>query len=198
MADFKRFGGFRSQGGGHFDRKGDGRRPFGDRPPFKKFGPKRFGDDRRGGFRGDDRGERELFSATCAECGNTCEVPFRPTGEKPVFCKDCFAAKKGDAPRGDRREQSRDARSEGRPQHMHTDGLEEVKAHLASLHAKVDALMALLTPATTAEAAEPALAAETPAPAEKKSKAKKEAQPKAATTKRVEAAIAKRRAAKKK
>jgi CxxC-x17-CxxC domain-containing protein len=61
------------------------------------------GGDRRGGggFRGGkpafqnkswgvDRGEKPMFKATCSECGKSCEVPFRPTGEKPVFCSDCF------------------------------------------------------------------------------------------------------------
>lgn len=46
-----------------------------------------------GGRWGRDSGrwERpELFRATCAECGDSCEVPFKPTGERPVYCSDCF------------------------------------------------------------------------------------------------------------
>lgn len=31
-----------------------------------------------------------MHKATCAGCGKICEVPFRPTGSKPVFCRDCF------------------------------------------------------------------------------------------------------------
>ena len=61
-----------------------------------------------GGFGG---GDREMFQATCASCGNSCEVPFRPTGSKPVYCNDCF---KKNAPQddrgGDRRSDSRDSR----------------------------------------------------------------------------------------
>lgn len=38
----------------------------------------------------------ELHSATCSQCGQPCEVPFKPNGKKPVFCRDCF--KKSDAP----------------------------------------------------------------------------------------------------
>jgi len=34
--------------------------------------------------------EREYFKAICAECGNVCEVPFRPSGDKPVLCSVCF------------------------------------------------------------------------------------------------------------
>ena len=45
-----------------------------------------------GGFGGGRRGSgpREMHSAVCAACGKTCEVPFQPTGEKPVYCSDCF------------------------------------------------------------------------------------------------------------
>lgn len=32
----------------------------------------------------------QMFRATCANCGNDCEVPFRPTGSKPIFCNNCF------------------------------------------------------------------------------------------------------------
>ena len=39
---------------------------------------------------GYDRGPREMFSATCSSCGREAQVPFRPSGEKPVYCSDCF------------------------------------------------------------------------------------------------------------
>ena len=41
----------------------------------------------------------EKFKAVCADCGNECEVPFKPTGGRPVKCNDCF--KKGRSPRRD-------------------------------------------------------------------------------------------------
>jgi CxxC-x17-CxxC domain-containing protein len=47
-----------------------------------------------GGGRGFDRGPREMHDATCSECGQPCQVPFRPTEGKPVYCRDCFAKKK--------------------------------------------------------------------------------------------------------
>ena len=40
-----------------------------------------------GGFGG---GSRQTYSITCAECGKEDEVPFRPTGARPVYCYDCF------------------------------------------------------------------------------------------------------------
>ena len=51
------------------------------------------GDQEGGGFRR-DFGPREMHKATCAECNQECEVPFKPTEGRPVFCRDCFAKKK--------------------------------------------------------------------------------------------------------
>jgi len=48
---------------------------------------------RSGGFR-DNFGPREMHKAVCAECKKECEVPFKPTEGKPVYCSDCFANKK--------------------------------------------------------------------------------------------------------
>lgn len=33
---------------------------------------------------------REMFTAVCARCGQTATVPFRPSTDKPVYCKDCY------------------------------------------------------------------------------------------------------------
>ncbi len=33
---------------------------------------------------------RQMFPATCAECGKSTEVPFEPRGDRPVYCNDCF------------------------------------------------------------------------------------------------------------
>ncbi|PIT94508.1 hypothetical protein COT98_03255 [Candidatus Falkowbacteria bacterium CG10_big_fil_rev_8_21_14_0_10_39_9] len=78
-------------------------------------GGKRFGGDRGfGGGRDRDRGERPtMHRAICAECGNSCEVPFKPTGDKPVFCSNCFGKKEGgNNNHFDRRDSGRDS---GRP-----------------------------------------------------------------------------------
>ena len=53
-----------------------------------------------------DRGSRDSFrersftKAICAECNTECEVPFRPTGDRPVYCKDCFSKRKEGASAG--------------------------------------------------------------------------------------------------
>ena len=44
---------------------------------------------------GYDRGPREMFSATCSNCGREAQVPFRPTSGKPVYCSDCFRSMRG-------------------------------------------------------------------------------------------------------
>lgn len=44
---------------------------------------------------GYSRGPREMFDATCARCGNETQVPFRPTGARPVYCSDCFRLVRG-------------------------------------------------------------------------------------------------------
>ncbi|MBI4174209.1 MAG: DNA-directed RNA polymerase, partial [Candidatus Aenigmarchaeota archaeon] len=33
---------------------------------------------------------REMHKVTCADCGNEAEVPFKPDGKRPVYCRDCF------------------------------------------------------------------------------------------------------------
>ncbi len=48
-----------------------------------------------GGGGGYDRGPREMFAATCSNCGKEAQVPFRPTSGKPVYCSDCFRSMRG-------------------------------------------------------------------------------------------------------
>jgi CxxC-x17-CxxC domain-containing protein len=43
-----------------------------------------------GGSRGGYGGQREMHTATCANCGKEAQVPFVPRGDKPVYCSDCF------------------------------------------------------------------------------------------------------------
>lgn len=39
-------------------------------------------------------GERQMYDATCSSCGVATKVPFRPTGEKPVYCRDCYMSRR--------------------------------------------------------------------------------------------------------
>lgn len=49
----------------------------------------RFNGDRRGG------GARQMHPAVCAGCGQNTEVPFEPTGSRPVYCNSCFQQQRG-------------------------------------------------------------------------------------------------------
>lgn len=74
---FKRKSGFGGKSGGG--------RKFGG----KDFGPRSFG-SRSGGFTDKYATRPQLFRATCAECGDECQVPFKPNGSKPILCGNCF------------------------------------------------------------------------------------------------------------
>jgi CxxC-x17-CxxC domain-containing protein len=43
-----------------------------------------------GGGGGAGRGQREMHDAICSNCGKPTQVPFQPTGTRPVQCRDCF------------------------------------------------------------------------------------------------------------
>ncbi len=43
----------------------------------------------------DSRQGTEMYNAICADCRKTCQVPFKPNGMKPVYCKDCFGKNGG-------------------------------------------------------------------------------------------------------
>jgi CxxC-x17-CxxC domain-containing protein len=40
---------------------------------------------------GAQNGERVMHDAVCARCGKPCKVPFEPSGDRPVYCSECFA-----------------------------------------------------------------------------------------------------------
>lgn len=45
---------------------------------------------RSSGYSGGYSSSRQMYPATCAQCGKATEVPFQPRGDKPVYCSDCF------------------------------------------------------------------------------------------------------------
>ncbi|MBA2553630.1 MAG: zinc-ribbon domain containing protein [Geodermatophilaceae bacterium] len=48
-----------------------------------------------GGYGGERRPPRQLYDAVCADCGKVAQVPFQPTGARPVYCSDCFQSHRG-------------------------------------------------------------------------------------------------------
>jgi CxxC-x17-CxxC domain-containing protein len=43
------------------------------------------------------RAQREMYRATCSSCGKEAQVPFQPSGDKPVYCSDCFQQRGGNS-----------------------------------------------------------------------------------------------------
>ena len=56
-----------------------------------------YGNRSGGGGGGYQREERVMHDAVCAECGKNTQVPFVPTGSRPVYCSDCFRQQGGNS-----------------------------------------------------------------------------------------------------
>lgn len=160
---------FNNRGGGGYGK------PRGDFGGRSKFGG---GDRNRGGGGGGrDRSDRptEKFSAVCSECHKKCEVPFRPSGDKPVYCSDCFGRMNKDGGRDDRggdrggdrnnhREERRDFKSRPRDERpaRHDKargedggGLGDIKRQLATIEARLNRILDVLNPPTAPQKAAP-------------------------------------------
>jgi len=72
--------------------------------------------------------DKQMFNATCDKCARQCEVPFKPTGDKPVYCSDCFE-KGGSAIN----------RSNDKP-------VSQYKEQFDALNAKLDKILKILIP----------------------------------------------------
>ncbi len=102
--------------------------------------------------------EKRMFSATCSKCGKKFELPFKPTGERNVYCNDCF---KGDGNNPTTKDSTNQCNKE----------------QMEALGKKLDKIIELLTPK--------AIEKDIPVEAkEKKVKEKKEVKKKAATKKK--------------
>lgn len=104
---------------------------------FRSGGPRDF-HKRDFGGRGTDR---QMFKTICSKCGRECEVPFRPSGEKPVYCSNCFDrnGRSTDSSRFGDRNSPRphfDSRNSNPPQN---------NEQFNRLNAKLDKILALLT-----------------------------------------------------
>ena len=48
-----------------------------------------------GGGNRSNSGPKEMHKAVCSDCGQDCQVPFKPSKDaegkpRPVYCRDCF------------------------------------------------------------------------------------------------------------
>jgi len=94
MAEFKRNTSAKPRGRGssRFTGGNDNRRDSGSsgRRESGRFNRR---DSNKSGGRGFDRPERT--KVTCDSCKKMCEVPFKPTSNKPIYCDDCFKKNPG-------------------------------------------------------------------------------------------------------
>ncbi len=99
-----------------------------------------FFNDRNSGRRGGGRSERPtMHKAVCDECGRDCEVPFRPSGDKPIYCSKCFEdvdPKRNDRGRGGSRDHKRTSTS--------SVDISPLKDQLSSINEKLDVLIEIL------------------------------------------------------
>jgi len=158
----------------------------------RKFGgKKKFGGDKKydGGQRSDNRngggGGSEMFSATCSECQKKCDVPFKPSQDKPVYCSACFGMKKsGNELRGDSNGGKRERKPFGNgqvnngpafssaPAGPTAQNILELKQQVSALEVKLNKILDLLNPPKPAVKAA-ATVVEAPATKEKKVAPKK-------------------------
>ncbi len=106
----------------------------GGRGGGRDFGGRSFGGEKR--FR-----PAELHKATCSNCGNECEVPFKPSGEKPVYCRDCFGKMKRS-----NEEKSFDRREERSSQSQNNPKLDEINSKLDQIIELLNNRSEVLTP----------------------------------------------------
>jgi len=83
--------------------KRDSRPSSGRRSGGSRFGPERsevkFSRPASGRSSNKDSGF-ELYEVTCDKCGVKCDIPFKPTNNKPVYCRSCFRKEGGAESRG--------------------------------------------------------------------------------------------------
>jgi len=97
-----------------------------------------FGGGRGRSDYGRDR-DRQMYSAVCDKCGRDCQVPFKPSGDKPIYCSNCFEQNQDNQ---DRRERPNFG-SNRRPDFGKSDN--QNKELLASINSKLEKIIGLLT-----------------------------------------------------
>jgi CxxC-x17-CxxC domain-containing protein len=117
--------------------KPNGSKPIYCRDCFKKEMPSN--ETRPFQPRSDDRGfdvqDRPKFQATCDTCGDNCEVPFRPDGSRPIYCRACFGKKNGESQPSFERKAA--------PSNFAPQGF-DARAEFKSLNSKLDRILTAL------------------------------------------------------
>lgn len=139
MNNFKASGNSQFKNGSFVKNGFSGKKSFGG--SNRSFGDKKsFGNGSRSS-------ERPLmYPAVCSQCGRNCEVPFRPTGEKPVYCSNCFAKKTElslDKPNYvSHHEAKTGSRTESKPNYQSNNSLEDkLEVKFLEIEAKLEAIV---------------------------------------------------------
>ena len=93
--------------------------------PSRPFGPRR---DTGRSFE-----PQERYDAECNNCGASCQVPFRPNGKKPVYCRDCYKGKEEGPSHG-----ARSTRAEAAPRNA------DFAKRLDAIDGKLDRILKML------------------------------------------------------
>ena len=126
------------QQSGEFRGVRNARRFDGGSSPRPNFGGRDF---QRGGR---DGGQTQMFQAICADCRKPCEVPFRPSGDKPVYCKECFMKRREGASRMEGRQEARTsgfAKRDASPTQGAGIRLDDIKHQMDAMNAKLDTIL---------------------------------------------------------
>lgn len=126
---------------------------FGNDRGFKNFSNRSFGGGNRnrnfaGGNKGGferNRSDRQMYDAVCDKCGQDCKVPFVPTGEKPIYCSNCFEQISGSRDNGNQR-----SFGSGNNRKFETGDIKDyqqdnTRAEIEVLNKKLDKIIDLLT-----------------------------------------------------
>jgi CxxC-x17-CxxC domain-containing protein len=85
-----------------------------------------------------DRDEAmQKFDTVCSKCGKACQVPFRPSNTRPVYCKDCFGA-----PQSAKEKATRFPIQEGK-------SVADLTRQIAAMNTKIDTMLRILQDGAT-------------------------------------------------
>ncbi|MCD8494833.1 MAG: hypothetical protein LRY46_01795 [Candidatus Pacebacteria bacterium] len=97
---------------------------------------------------------KTMYKAICSDCGSKTEVPFKPSGDRPVLCNNCFSQQRD----GDYH-QNRDTRNTPKNNYHHSEKREsftrtldpseglikKMQRDIDALHSKIDVMMTLMS-----------------------------------------------------
>lgn len=106
----------------------------------REFGRRSFNDDRAG--------DRQMFKTICSNCGKDCEVPFKPSGSKPVYCRDCFRTMGGS---DSRRTDDKGLRKPNFDNGGRGSNQPQYREQFETLNTKLDTILKLLNPSKPIE-----------------------------------------------